>query len=413
MSYVVARQPIYDREGNIVAYEVFLRRKDKLDEYPKEVEFSKAAYLVTDFVVGIGVEKIAKGKKVVINFALESILNKTIDLLPFEKVIFNLNPPEVSVGETLYKRILERLEEIVKKGGEILLNEKLYTGKYKEIFELSHGVEFTVQSVSKDKVNAIHSYKKKVMVTRIETKEDYNKAYELGVDYFEGFYLAPPEPLKEKEIELVPFLKLTLLRLMSALTSSKSLKEVAEIISSDVGMTIRFLQFVNSAYFARRKKIEDVSHAVSYVGLENVKRFLLLLALNDFIKVENPELWKKSLIRAHIAQELVKSHSPDLSEKAFLVGLFSLLDRILGVDIPSFLSELNVADDVIKAYTDENSPLAKILKIATLLEEAISQGDEVLEEIAEQQAKELGLPQVELTMIAREAKRRAEAILNI
>lgn len=411
MSYVVARQPIYDREGNIVAYEVFLRKKDGTCEYPKEVEFSKAAYLVTNFLVEFGVEKVAKGKKVVINFAFESILNKTIDLLPFEKVIFNLNPPEVSIGETLYKRILERLEEIVKKGGEIILNEKLYTGKYKELFELSHGVEFSLESVSKDKVRGVHSYKKKVMVTKIESKEDYNKAYELGVDYFEGIYLAPPETLKE--IELAPFLKLTLLRLMSALTSSKSLKEVAEIISSDVGMTVRFLQFVNSAYFARRKKIEDVSHAVSYVGLENVKRFLLLLSLNDFIKVENPELWKKSLIRAHIAQELVKSHSPDLSEKAFLVGLFSLLDKILGVDIPSFLSELNVADDIIKAFTDENSPLAKILKIATLLEEAISQGDEVLEEIAEEQAEELGLPQIELTMIAREAKRRVEAILNI
>jgi len=63
MSYVVARQPIYDREGNIVAYEVFLRKKDGTCEYPKEVEFSKAAYLVTGFVAELGVEKIAKGKK--------------------------------------------------------------------------------------------------------------------------------------------------------------------------------------------------------------------------------------------------------------------------------------------------------------------------------------------------------------
>ncbi|WP_461828569.1 EAL and HDOD domain-containing protein, partial [Aquifex sp.] len=365
MSYAIARQPIYDRDGNVVAYEVFLRRKDKPDEYPKEVEFSKAAYLVTDIITELGFDRVAEGKKLVINFALETVLNKTIDILPFEKVVFNLNPPEVPLGEILYGKIVERLKDIVKEGGEILLNEKLYTGKYKDIFSLASSIEFTVQSLTKEKVNTLHSYKKKVMVTRIESKEDYEKAYDLGADLFEGMYLAPPELIQE--VELAPFLKLTLLRLMSALSVAKSLKDIADIISSDVGMTVRFLQFVNSAYFARRKKIEDVSHAVAYLGLENIKKFLLLLALNDFVKIDKPELWKKSLIRAHIAEELVKNRYPELAEKAFLVGLFSLLDKILGVDIPSFLKELNIDDEIIKAFTGENKPLADILRIAVQL----------------------------------------------
>ncbi len=411
MSYAIARQPIYDRNGNVVAYEVFLRRKDKPEEYPREVEFSKAAYLITDIITEIGFERVAQGKKLAINFALETILNKTLDILPFEKVIFNLNPPEVPLGETLYKRIVERIKEISQKGGEILLNEKLYTGKYRDIFNLSHAVEFVVKNLSKEKVNTIHAYKKKVMATRVENKEDYEKAYEYGVDYFEGMYLASPELIQE--VELAPFLKLTLLRLMSALTASKSLKDIAEIISSDVGMTVRFLQFVNSAYFARRKKIEDVSHAVAYLGLENIKKFLLLLALNDFVKIDKPELWKKSLVRAHIAEELVKSHSPELAEKAFLAGLFSLLDKILGVDIPSFLQELNIDDEIVKAFTGENKSLANILRIATKLEEALSEGEEKLEEVAEKLSEEMGIPAVELVIITKDAERKAEAVLKI
>ena len=411
MSYAIARQPIYDRDGNVVAYEVFLRRKDKPEEYPKEVEFSKAAYLVTDIIMELGFERVADGKKLVINFALETVLNKTIDILPFEKVVFNLNPPEVPLGEILYGKIVERLKDIVKKGGEILLNEQLYTGKYKDIFNLANSVEFTVQNLSKDKVKTLHAYKKKVMATKIESKEEYEKAYEYGVDYFEGMYLAPPELIQE--VELAPFLKLTLLRLMSALSASKSLKDIADIISSDVGMTVRFLQFVNSAYFARRKKIEDVSHAVAYLGLENIRKFLLLLALNDFIKIDKPELWKKSLIRAHIAEELVRNHYPELAEKVFLTGLFSLLDKILGVDIPSFLKGLNIDDEIVKAFTGENKPLADILKIAERLEEALSQGEDKLEEVADEISQETGIPAIELVIVAKEAEKKAEAVLKI
>ncbi len=411
MSFAIAKQPIYDRQKNVIAYEVFLRRKDKPEEYPREVEFSKAAYLITDIIVELGFDRIAEGKKLVINFALETILNKTIDILPFEKVIFNLNPPEVPLGEILYRKIVERLKGIVKEGGEILLNEELYTGKYKEIFELSSIVEFSPKSLSKDKVKTLHAYKKKVMVTKIEKEEDYRKAYDYGADYFEGMFLKPPELVKD--VELAPFLKLTLLRLMSALSASRSLKDVAEIISSDVGMTVRFLQFVNSAYFARRKKIEDVTHAVAYLGLENIKKFLLLLALNDFIKIEKPELWKKSLIRAHIAEELVRNRYPELSEKAFLTGLFSLLDEILGVDIPSFLKELNIDEEIIKAFTGENKVLSDILKVAIKLEEALSEGESKLEEVAEELSKELGIPAIEFVLIAKEGAEKAEAVLKI
>jgi len=410
MAYLLARQPIYDREGKVVAYEVFLRKKGGACEYPKEVEFSKALYVVVNFLAEFGVEKVAKGGKVVINFALESVLNKTVDLLPFEKVVFNLNPPEVSVGEALYERILERLDEIVRKGGEIVLSEELY-GKYKEVYELSHGVEFTAQSLSKEKVSEVLSKGKKVLVKKIESEEDYNEAYELGGDYFKGIYLSPPEVLEE--LELAPFLRLTLFRLMGAISSSKSLKEVAEIISSDVGMTVRFLRFVNSAYFSRRKKIEDVYRAVSFVGLESVKKFVLLLTLNDFIKVESPELWKKSLIRGYVAEELAREISPNLSEKAFLVGLFSLLNKILGVSIPSFLAELNFSEDVIKAFTEEDSPLAKILRIAVLLEEASENGEEVLEEVAREVAYEVLVNESKVVSLVKEAILKAGEVLNV
>ncbi len=411
MSYVIAKQPIYDREGNIYAYEVYLRKKDSPEKYPEEVPFSKAAYIVTEIITELGVEKVSERKKIVVNVSLETILNKAFEILPFEKIIFSLNPPEVPIGETVYKKIIERIKELRSKGSIFILDESIYSGKYKDVLNLCEIIEFKVKNLTREKANTVKNYGKKLLVSMIEKEDEYKTAFELGADYFEGNYFS--EPIVIKDFELAPFLKVTVLRLMNALSSAKSLKEFANIIASDVGMTVKFLKFVNSAYFARRKKIEDLNQAVAYIGTENIKRFVLLLALNDFVKIENPKLWKKSLIRAYIMEELVKNYNPQLAEKAFLVGLFSLLDEILHVDKVQFLRDLNVDEEIIKAFEEKNGVLNELLKIAVKLEEAVEKGNEELDKVAEEIAQETGLHSIDLIVISKDAKAKAESVLKI
>ncbi|GAB6065502.1 HDOD domain-containing protein [Aquifex pyrophilus] len=411
MSFAIARQPIYDREGNLFAYEVYLRKSDEPDKYPSEVPFSRATYIITNILLEHGFDKVSGGKKLVINVSFESLLNKSLELLPLDKVIFDINPPDVPIGETVYKKVLEKVKDFKRSGVLFILHPKLYTSNYKDLIALVHIIEFFKDDVSKEKISGAKRNGKKVLVSMIENEEEYKSFYEWGADYFEGYYLGKPEVILN--VELAPFLKVTLFRLMNALTHAKSLKEIADVIGSDVGMAVKFLKFVNSAYFARRKKIEDLQHAVAYVGLENVKKFVLLIALNEYMKLEHPELWKRSLIRAHIAEELMNKSSPQMAEKAFLVGLFSLLDKILGVDIPSFLEELNVDEEVVNAFRDENAPLRKVLDIATRLEEALNKGPEELDRVASELSLEMGIPEIDLILLTKDAEEKARNLLKI
>ncbi|AAC06749.1 EAL and HDOD domain-containing protein [Aquifex aeolicus] len=411
MSFVVARQPIFDRNGEVFAYEFFLRREGDEEKYPEDVPFSRAVYIITDILVESGIEKLANGKKAVINVSLEAILNKSLELLPPDKVIFDLNPPEVPLGETLKQKVLQKLKDYKGKGVSFILNERLYSSEHKELINLSDIVEFYFKSVTPDKIRSAKRYGKKVLVSMIEKEEEYKKALEYGADYFQGFYFAKPEIVKRTK--LAPFLKVTLLRLLNAISIARSLKEIADIIETDVGLAVKFLQFVNSAYFARRKKIESLEHAVSFVGMENIKKFVILVSMNEFLKVENPELWRKSLTRAFIAEELTNRYSPEVSEKAFLVGLFSLLDKILEVDIPTFLRELNVDEEVVKAFEDKGSSLHKLLEVVSRLEEAVNSSPEELDKTAQQLSQELGIPEIDLVIVAKEAKEKAERIIKI
>jgi EAL and modified HD-GYP domain-containing signal transduction protein len=75
-----------------------------------------------------------------------------------------------------------------------------------------------------------------------------------------------------------------------------------------------------------------------------------------------------SLVRAFLAKSIAERIAPGLEDTAYLVGLFSLIDEILGVDKVSFLKEIHMDKLII-----ENEKLRQILDIVSQLEEGYSE----------------------------------------
>jgi len=410
MSFAIARQPVFEKNGEVYGYEIYLRRSDDLEHYPQDVPFNKATFIMAELVSELGVKRVSDGKKIFINVTLDSLLNKVLDLLPKDYVVFELIPSQMEVGRTIYGNILKRLDELKEEGAFIALTEELYSGKYVDLLHKAHIIEFTVKSIDEDKATAVKRNKKKLLISRIETEKEYEKAYALG-DLLEGNYLGKPQLVKE--FEIAPFLKSTLMRMIAALNTVQSIRDFAKIIASDVGMSAKLLRFVNSAYFARRKEIKDLVQACAYLGMENLKKFTLLIATNDYVSVENPYLWKRSLIRAILAEEIAKRVRPELINEAYLAGLFSFIDKILGVDKIEFLREVNIDQEIIDAYTGANEELSQILQDAYILEEALSQNGEKLDKVVEKLAPSLRMESFELKNKVLEAQTMAEEILRI
>lgn len=410
MSFAIARQPVFDTKREIYGYEIYLRRSDDLTKYPEDIPYNKATFIVAELIAELGIKKVSEGKTIFFNVTIDSLLNKVIDLLPIDRVAFEVMPPQISIGETVYTNALKRIEELKGKGAHIVLTEKLYSGKYADIFKLADIVEFPVQDIDQGKVDAIKRNKKKLLISRIEKESDYEKSLKFA-DLLEGNFLAPPTVVKE--LELAPFLKSTLMRMIGALNSVQSVKEFADIIASDVGMSAKLLRFVNSAYFSRRKEIKDIVQACAYLGMENLKKFTLLVATNDYLSVEDPHLWKRSLIRAYLAQEIMKERNPSLANASYLAGLFSLIDKILGVDKIEFLREVGIDKEIIDAFTGANEELSFALQKAVLLEEASEMGPEKLDKVIDTVAKELGKEPIELSALIAEAKSQADEIIKV
>jgi EAL and modified HD-GYP domain-containing signal transduction protein len=415
MSFLIAKQPIFDKEGRIVAYEVYLRKRGNVLEYPKEVPYNRSAYIILQILTEHGIDRVGEGKRVMLNVSIDALLNKAFENLPMEKLIFELLKPQIQVGGVTIAQTLKSISRFKEVGALFASHyELLEDERYQQFVEESFFISVDFPRLNDRRIEQLKAKGKKIIVTKIETKEQYEEALKVG-DFFEGNYLESPYILKE--FEIAPYLKTTLLRLMSVVYSAQSTKEIAEFISYDVGLTAKLLRFVNSAYFSPIQEIRSVEQACSMLGLKNLRNFILLLAMNDYISVENPILWKKSLVRALLAKSIAERIAPGLEDAAYLAGLFSLIDEILGVDKISFLRDLHLDKVIIDAYTGENERLKQILDIVFQLEERYSEMS-ALEDAYDDpfliKIEELtGIYRFDLSLMLKDAYEKADYIFNL
>ena len=415
MSFLIAKQPIFDKEGRIVAYEVYLRKKGNLLEYPKEVPYNRSAYIILQILAEYGIDRVGEGRRVMLNVSVDALLNKAFENLPIEKLIFELLKPQIQVGGVTITQTLKSMSRF-KEAGALFAShyELLEDERYQQFVEGSFFVSVDFPRLNDGRIEQLKAKGKKIIVTKIETKEHYEEALKVG-DFFEGNYLESPYILKE--FEIAPYLKTTLLRLMSVVYSAQSTKEIAEFISYDVGLTAKLLRFVNSAYFSPIQEIRSVEQACSMLGLKNLRNFIFLLAMNDYISVENPTLWKRSLVRALLAKSIAERIAPGPEDAAYLAGLFSLIDEILGVDKISFLRDSHLDKMIIDAYTGENERLKQILDIVSQLEERYSEilkSEDVFSAPLLLKIEELtGIYRFDLFRMLKDAHEKADYIFNL
>jgi HD-like signal output (HDOD) protein len=119
-------------------------------------------------------------------------------------------------------------------------------------------------------------------------------------------------------------------RLMEELKGPEpSINAVAEIVSSDVGMTAKLLQLVNSAFFALPHRVSHVSQAVSFLGLDTVKT--LVLSIHIFSQFDREklsmldldEIWEHSLTTGLFAKTIsrVENQSQFRADDALMGGM--------------------------------------------------------------------------------------------
>ena len=138
-------------------------------------------------------------------------------------------------------------------------------------------------------------------------------------------------------IESQPEIAAQMLELVS--DPDAGMKDFADVIKMDPGLSARLLRLSNSAFFAQRDPVTQVDRACVILGLGRLRAvalgFQLGRASSDPGNEAARKIWGESVFRACLANKIAARSFPNLAAEAFVIGLMvdcgvTLCHRLLG-----------------------------------------------------------------------------------
>jgi c-di-GMP phosphodiesterase len=336
----VARQPIYDRALELVAYEVLFRPGAGQQTGKLDPDAATSSVILNTFAE-IGLDNLVGQSLVHINVSRRFLLAADHPPLPADRVVL-----EVPGSIELDDEILTAIANLRSSGYRIALANLVYDRSRHRLVENADIVKIDVvgrdRKLIAQQVSALTPYSAQLLAAKVETYELFDACRSLGFDLYQGYFFCTPKIVQAKSI---PSNHLDRLRLIARLEAPDiQFEELKSLIARDVGLSYRFLRYANSAFFSLRHKVDSVHDALVLLGEQTVKRWTTLIVLAG-VQGKPHELIVTALVRARMCELIAGPFATRERDAYFTVGLFSVVDALLDAPIDEVVECLPFSDD--------------------------------------------------------------------
>jgi c-di-GMP phosphodiesterase len=184
-------------------------------------------------------------------------------------------------------------------------------------------------------------------------------AQELGFEWFVGPFYTQPDVVAGRKVPVGDMA--TLVDVARLQNDSASLDDLIAVIDRDLGLTVRLLRYINSAYFGLANRVGSVRQAAALLGSRGVARWAMLVAVLSSAPKTSPELAVIALTRARMCERAAAGRPDVDADEMFTVGMLSMVDAVLGLPLEKVLAELPLTQPVADALLERGGPAGEIL----------------------------------------------------
>lgn len=161
-----------------------------------------------------------------------------------------------------------------------------------------------------------------------------------------------------------------ILQLMQMVQKNADIRELEKMLQRDATLSYKLFRYIKSVGFGMRVEIQSIRHAVMMMGYLPLFRWLSVLLARSSATGFSPALLQAAMIRGRFAELLGQGLlSKSDAENLFFVGMFSLLDQLIGIPMPKVLSQIVLPDAVSKALLSREGIYGPFLAIAQACEQ--------------------------------------------
>lgn len=364
----IGRQPIFDKNLNLFAYELLYRDSHENRAVVTNQNQSTSEVII-NLVTNFGFDVVTGGHTAFINLSKDFLTGNKPLPLPHDKVVL-----EVLEDTIVDQALIDGLKKLSSENFSIALDDFVYSEEWEPILPLVDYIKVEIPLLSRDEIKnhvaELKKYNVKLLAEKVETEAEYDFLHECGFDYFQGYFLARPKVLSGKTI---PPNKLTMILLLSDLNNTTiEIDKLTETISNDVSLCYKILKYINSAHYALPRNVSSIREAITYVGMNELRHWASLITMSNLSdrSAQSSEMMQQAIIRANMCEQIAEHTGVGNTQVYFSVGLLSMLDALLGLPMKEVLATLPLSEEIKAALLDYEGDVGEVLKCAIAYENA-------------------------------------------
>lgn len=353
-------RPILDLNQHIVAYELRLRSDLNV---ATEADSQASTRIVIQTFDELDVAGALTNKKGYIKVGTDLLLSDLIESLPPRQIVLELLE-SIQVDE----QIIQRCRKLKTLGFTLALSNYCGDTLVEPLFDIVDIIKIDRQEASAERVKYLKQWPVKLLAGKIENTEQAIQLRELGFDLFQGYSFAHPLELHAEHTDTS---KLELMKLLELVLEDAETQKIESEFKHDPTLIYNLLRLVNSASSGGRYKVGSLKQAITILGRQQIQRWLqLLLFVGKSGDMQTP-LLELAATRGKLMELLAISHARmdrDLHDRAFMTGIMSLLNILLGMPFQDIFSQVSLASDVEDAILNQEGKLGKLLLLVKTAE---------------------------------------------
>jgi EAL and modified HD-GYP domain-containing signal transduction protein len=362
----LGRQPIVDRAQQMHGFEL-LFRNSPANHATVTDNTAATSTVIINTLSEFGIENVLGGFAGYINCDTSFLMSDAIALLPADKVVLELLENTVSDAE-----VLRRCLQLQSLGFRLALDDfQGATDNNRALLPIMNIIKVDISGLSHEKLEAVSRDVRALNVIRlaekVETAAQFSHCCDLGYHLFQGYHFSRPEMVTGRRLSPS---HVALLRLLALLQQDADIRQIEDVFKQHPALAVNLLRLANSAATGQRQPLRSVANAIVVLGRTQVQRWLLLLMLAtaEQGQASRPALLHLAATRGKLMELLMQSDHPNLADSAFVAGIVSVMDALLGQSMQQVVDALGLADDMRAALLRRSGPIGRLLSLAEALE---------------------------------------------
>lgn len=372
----IARQAILGADRAVFGYELF----DRSLSSTAHTAASDAAMLF-NVLSHADTEVLLDRKTIFINCTHQTLAGGHLELIQPDRVVLEIPPLPGATRDEVEER-LQTLTDISKRGFRLAFDESVLTEPYAGWLPLASFIKLDLSKIAPASLASLTQLAQKkstaqLIAEKVETAEQYEQTASLGIKLFQGYWFAKPVLFTGQTIRPA---QANIIQLINLIRKQASTADIEEIFKRDPTLSFNLLRFINSAGFGLSCEITSFRHAIMMIGLKKLFRWAALLMTTSRVGNVPSAVGNMAVVRGRLMELLAAELlPPEECDNAFVAGVFSLLDTMLGMPLDKALESISLPETVIDALLHNTGLLAPFLALTKACESA---DDEVFAQMA-------------------------------